>query len=154
MISVNIMIGADGGPIVVCPGCGRRITHSLLNKAVPGKAISIVCSCKLTFRAARERRRNYRKRVHLPGLYFRGASDLRGDDMFIEDVSEGGIGFTVAVNNNLRVGELLRVEFTLDDSNSSRISRTVQVRTVKDGAVGAEFCDFKIDKALGFYLRP
>jgi hypothetical protein len=154
MISVNIVIGADGEPIVVCPGCGRRITHSLLKKAVPGKAINIVCSCKHTFRAARERRRNYRKRVRLTGVYFRGASDYRGDDMFIENVSEGGIGFTVAVNNNLRVGDLLRVEFTLDDSNGSRISRTVQVRTIKDGVVGAEFCDSKIDKSLGFYLRP
>ena len=54
---------------------------------------------------------------------------------------------------NLSVGDVLSVEFYLDDIHRSFIHKKVTVRNIMPGYVGTEFHGREIvGKALGFYL--
>jgi hypothetical protein len=56
--------------------------------------------------------------------------------------------------HHLKIGDMIRVHFELDDSQKSTVARKAIVRNIKALFIGAEFCDNKTDKALAFYVLP
>ncbi len=138
---------------ILCPQCGRtkmvnaaQIKHQTTLKAK--------CLCGVVFMVTFEKRFFYRKEVDLIGQYSRETPPPEGGDINVQDISRTGIGFTTQFKNNLRVDDIVRVKFMLDDSHHSMISKNVVIKRILDRFVGAEFCNQDLGKVLAFYLMP
>lgn len=101
---------------------------------------------------AMERRQYYRKNVQLAGRYQNPKNGAAGD-IIVDNISLNGIGFTTLVAHDLEKNELLRVQFQLDDSRRTDVTRSLKVRYIKERYIGCQFVDTKsYDSDLGFYL--
>ncbi|SMC26602.1 PilZ domain-containing protein [Desulfacinum hydrothermale DSM 13146] len=148
----KVYVAQDGTAIVICEACGR--TRKLVNiqENMPGKTVRVRCGCGAHFTILLERRRYYRKRVHLPGYYSKTSAPGE-QPMVVKDISLGGLRFETLEEHELKKGDVVLVRFRLDDTARTAINRPVVVRFVGHQVVGAEyFKDDPIDKALGIYL--
>jgi hypothetical protein len=60
----------------------------------------------------------------------------------------------LSASGTIAPGDLLKIEFRLDDARRSLVQKKVVVRNVSEDSVGTEFTVTEaLDKALGFYLR-
>jgi hypothetical protein len=147
-------VGGDNQVTITCPGCGHSRTVDASEYAQIGKKLRVKCRCGQKFKAAIEFRRHYRKTVKLYGHY----KDLKRNqkaEINVEDISMGGLGFQTVGSDLPSPGDVLIVEFTLDDTKRSPIRKKVRVRSVKGRFVGAQFENGQYyDKQLGFYLMP
>lgn len=81
-------------------------------------------------------------------------------DITVIDLSKTGVGFLLASKNvdyyQIKIGDILRIEFTLDDSKRTVVRTKITVRYASDKRVGAEFfmLDVHAAKQIGFYLIP
>ena len=72
----------------------------------------------------------------------------------IRNISRNGIGFTVSGVHHLQPEQIIRLEFTLNDRNMSKLTKEARVQLVDGNYIGCQFLDEDtIEKALGFYLR-
>lgn len=149
----KIPVGADGEALVHCDACGRTKKISGVHETYAGKSVRVKCSCGAVFQVLFERRRYYRKDVNLPGTYARAEVPGWEREMFVEDLSLGGLSFRTVEPHSLRDGDIVKVRFRLNDTHGTWIHKSVVVRSVRDRTVGAEFVnDGPPDRALGFYL--
>ena len=75
--------------------------------------------------------------------------------MTVKDISLNGVGIEIYENLDLSVGDVLDIEFRLDDSSKTLIKREVTIRNINNSYIGTEFLKTQIEnKALGFYLMP
>jgi hypothetical protein len=115
------------------------------------------CRCGHTFTSLLERRKHYRKETNLTGSYVRlvsGKPSGRGP-MTVRDLSLTGMKLEVHSPHNFSEGDVLEIEFRLDDAKKTLIKSKVVVRNVRNHYLGTEFFQSeKKDKALGFYLMP
>lgn len=143
-----------------CPQCKKTRTvdiakHKALEKAVK---IKIHCPCGHDYPVMIERRKQFRKEVSLPGTFTRIYNERRagGGTMVVKDVSRNGLSLRVNDIAYIRVGDILEVEFTLDDTKRSPILKEVVVRKIFGHDLGTEFVSIDAgnasDKAIGFYL--
>ena len=73
--------------------------------------------------------------------------------MTVRDISTFGIKLRITNTDRIKVGDVLQLEFRLDDSHRSLLQKKVIVRNIEDMNVGVEFAmSESTDKALGFYL--
>jgi len=87
-------------------------------------------------------RQHNRKNASLYGIYLKTTADEATDnEMVVENLSVGGIGFRTRGPHFVRESELLHVAFILGDTNRTVVARRVLVRHVRDCYVGAEFCE-------------
>jgi hypothetical protein len=150
----------DGLALITCPQCGRQDTVPLEQFDKLGNAIAVDCSCRQKFTAVLEKRRAYRKQVHLSGYFTLGEDS--GDtplkesfwgQMVVVDLSKNGLRFTTEKADLLRRGEILTVRFNLDNSNQSPINKTARIISINGYAVGCQFeGDDSYDITLGFYF--
>jgi len=93
--------------------------------------------------------------VHLPGSFYQKRTGLYGE-MVVTNLSKGGLQFRPFLKPFLKTGDLVGVEFHLDDLNRSRIRKQVRVVTVFGMEVGVEYITFEptdfSDRALSYYL--
>jgi hypothetical protein len=74
--------------------------------------------------------------------------------MTVQDLSTNGTKLVLTGSAAIAPGDLLKIEFHLDDAQRSLVQKKVVVRNVDEHSVGTEFTvTDTIDKALGFYLR-
>jgi hypothetical protein len=147
---------------LVCEQCGKTRTINLADFKNIGKPLKVKCGCGHIFFVSIEVRKFYRKDTNLSGEYIRISNDvtkgLERGAMMVVDVSRTGIGFRTKTSHNIRVHDMLRVRFTLDDAQRSEVSKSAVVRRVDQLLVGAEFLDFdaynETNRTLGFYLMP
>jgi|GEM_PF-841610 len=101
-----------------------------------------------------ERRKFFRKVVHLPGL-LRSESGKR-HSIRVLDLSRTGLRTKVLSPHAFRVDQRLVVEFNLDDARGTPVKKTILVRKVNEKVVDGEFIETDVydqnDKAIGFYL--
>lgn len=139
--------------VIVCRNCGAE----KVTKAAPflhKPQVRVKCRCGSVFTVSFETRKHYRKAVTIAGIYSRSEPSREAGEMVVEDLSSSGLGFRTNFKSKLQVADVVKVQFTLDDSHKSAITRTVIVRRVMDRFVGAEFCDGDPCRPLSFYLRP
>jgi hypothetical protein len=129
----------DNSAVLNCPHCGRQ-------KAIPAdsfrghkRKLKVKCGCKKTFTVNLEFRNRVRKKIHLRGTYINHSQNDSSGDLFIQNISVGGLEFTSLKVQNFKVGDELTVEFNLDDKHHSEISKVVIVREVRQRSVGCEF---------------
>ena len=78
-----------------------------------------------------EFRNRVRKKTRLRGTYINYLQkDSRGF-LIIQDISLTGLSFTSLDLKNFKVGDVLRVEFTLDDERRTEISNDIIVRDIR-----------------------
>lgn len=83
-------------------------------------------------------------------------SGSREFSIVVKDLSRQGLGFDVLSRMPFKVGDLLMVEFKLDNDSQTVIRKDVKVQLISGETVGAEFYSMDpqnvYDKELGFYL--
>jgi PilZ domain len=129
----------DDSAVLNCPHCGRQ-------KAIPvdklrghKHKLKVKCGCKETFTVNLEFRKRRRKKVYLRGTYINHSQKGSSGDIFIQNISVGGLEFSSLNMQDFKVGDELTVEFNLDDEHQFEISKDVIVREVRQRSVGCEF---------------
>jgi hypothetical protein len=99
-------------------------------------------------------RQYVRKKTELTGALIKHPLEDAETRIVVEDVSQGGVGFTMLEDDYVKVNEVLEVQFALDDEHESVVSKKVVIRHVYGRRVGAEFCDPEDEECtqLGAYL--
>jgi hypothetical protein len=143
-----------------CPQCkGIRTVdvtkYKALEKAVK---IKVHCPCGHDYPVMLERRKQFRKAVSLPGTFTRIYNDRKAGSgtMVVKDVSRNGLQIRVNDSSYMNAGDILEVEFKLDDNKRSPIRKEVVIRKIVGYDLGTEFTSVDAgnasDKAIGFYL--
>jgi hypothetical protein len=71
----------------------------------------------------------------------------------VKDISMAGLGIEFQDNQEVEVGDVLNVDFTLNHGARLYIKQTVVVRNVREGLVGTEFAPTEVvDRAIGSYM--
>ena len=143
-----------------CPQCKGIRTVDMTQYTVLEKAVKIKvhCPCGHDYPVMLERRKQYRKTVSLPGTFTRFFNHRPAGKgtMVVKDVSRNGLQIRVSDANHLKVGDLLEVDFKLDDNKRSPIHKEVVIRKIVGYDLGTEFTSIDAgnasDKAIGFYL--
>jgi len=153
----KVFITSNNTATFVCPQCGNVTTADVSKFASINKKISVNCTCNCGhhFKVSLEKRRQYRKSTNLAGVYFYRLEngDVDKGNMRVVDISTTGVKLKLNVERNFDIGDMIRVEFHLDDKRRTLINRNVVVRNVHKNLVGTSFAPNQgDDPALGFYL--
>jgi len=140
-----------------CPQCKRSKTADVSKYAHSDKTIkvNVKCPCGHSYSTILEKRRRYRKDTSLPGTYQHYVDGRpRGKGlMTVRDLSLSGMKLRVAIGESFAVGDLLKVEFHLNDAQRTLIRKKVVIRNVSMPYLGTELAPTEaVDKAIGFYL--
>ena len=154
MLPQKIYVNERNQATILCGKCGAEKTADVTSYANHNGPIKARCGCGYVFAFTLEKRKQYRKSVNLPGEYRRMDSASETGAIVIEDLSRTGLAFRTRFKTTIRVDEIIKIRFALDDPQRSGITKNVVVRRVSDCSIGAEFCDNQIDKNLAFYLMP
>ncbi len=142
---------------MICPQCDRSLTVPVDRIQHMGKPVRARCACGIQFHVVFERRANYRKPTGLMGKFARKLdSELQVGEVVVTNLSRGGLCLKVPQSVKLEVGEVVRVDFRLDNDEQTLIRTQVVVKNIRRGIVGAEFSSLEehTRKLLGFYLMP
>jgi hypothetical protein len=155
----KIHITREQTAVITCPMCqiSKTTDVSKVIKLEKMAKFNVRCRCGHIFTALLERRKHYRKETNLTGSYVRLVSGkpLGRGHMTVRDLSLTGMRLEVHGPHDFSEGDIMEIEFRLDDMKKTLIKRKVVVRNVKNYYLGIEFFQTeKEDKALGFYLMP
>ena len=143
-----------------CPKCHKtkEVNVSKYKKLEKSIKLNVKCPCGYAYTVSLERRKSYRKGTSFPGKFnfcSPAGSDQAGS-MTVMDISKGGLRFKMRTAPIFVKGDLLEVEFCLDNSNRTPIKKQVFVKNISKNIVNVQFCSFdtndSTDKTLGFYL--
>ena len=153
----KVFITSNNTATFVCPECGNTSITDVSKYAAIDKKVTVNCKCVCghRFSVSLEKRRQYRKSTDLPGVYYhdKGYGDTDKGIMRVVDISSNGLKLKFNVKRPFQGGEVLKVEFHLDDNQRTLIQREVIVRNVYENLVGTSFVQNSgDDPALGFYL--
>ena len=141
----------------ICPKCQKSKTVNVSKYASLDKKVKVkvTCPCGYGYTSLLEKRKKFRKNANLPGSYvlFADSRQAGGGLMTVKDLSTSGLKLQINTQLNFTVGDVMLVEFHLDDALRALIKKKVIVRNIVGKNVGTEFTPtVAIDKALGFYL--
>jgi hypothetical protein len=141
----------------ICPLCQKSKTVNVSKYASLDKMVKVkvTCPCGYGYTSILEKRKKYRKATNLPGSFVHlvEGRPTRGGLMKVKDLSTSGLKIHVNTEHHCAVGDIIQVEFSLDDSHRTLIRKKVIVRNIVGQTIGTEFAPTEpIDKALGFYL--
>ena len=156
----KLFITRDNKATLACPACERSRTidaspYMTMSRVV---RIRVKCPCGHGYTAQLERRRYFRKMVHLQGQYCQapGGRHLGRGALAILDLSRSGVKMRLDNDKALRIGDRIVVEFQLDDRKRSRVRQETVVRRIDGADLGVEFASTNPadpnTKAIGFYL--
>jgi hypothetical protein len=109
------------------------------------------CPCGHTYSALLERRKHIRKNLHLEGRYVNKNGGGKGK-MEVLDLSRSGLKMKLDMETGVKVGDILRLQFTLDDKQNSEVTKEVTVRSKSGLLLGTEFLSLDHYDKLGSYL--
>ncbi len=145
-------VSENGLAAITCPNCGITKQVPVADYRGSKQKLKVRCRCQQTFTVQLEFRQFHRKHTELSGIY-EILSDSGGGRAAIKDLSKNGIGFMVSGVHNVRVGQHLSINFSLDDQKQTPLQKQAVVRSVKKNRIGCEFKkDQAFEKDLGFYL--
>lgn len=156
-MSAIVYVTSENRARFECPRChvSKTVDAERFKSPTRTVRVRVRCPCGHRYVAILEKRRGYRKEVSLPGSYRHmvdGREAGRGA-MTVRDISIGGLKLRVTNPGKFSVGDILHLEFRLDDAHRSLLQKKAIVRNVDGVHVGVEFAISEAtDKALGFYL--
>lgn len=170
---ISFYVNEDNKATIVCPGCGKSKVIDASKYMGGDGPVKIKFKFKCGYCAQKqkkmessenkvnpihiitlERRKFYRKKVNLPGIFI----DPRGKKagILIIDVSRTGLKFKLEFPWPVRCEDVISVEFCLDNAAKTLIKKKARVKKIEDLMVSAEFFSMNTfsesDKAIGFYL--
>lgn len=151
---IKLFVSKNDFVTVVCPYCGlaRQLDVSRFRNA--NKRLNGKCKCGESFICTIEFRKFFRKKVNLKGNFIFQGKAAR-NSITIQDISQQGMRFTTTDGCKVKDGNILEVNFRLDDNNKTLISKEVEVKSVHGQSIGCLFTNCQeYEKHLGFYLRP
>ncbi|MBT8339474.1 MAG: hypothetical protein HKP58_09935 [Desulfatitalea sp.] len=153
----KVFITSNNKATFVCPQCGNVTTANVAKYAAIDKKITVKCRCNCghRFDVSLEKRRQYRKATDLPGTFYyrQDTGDMDKGIMRVVDVSTTGLKLKLNVQPRFSIGEMLDVEFHLDDKRHTLLKKRVVVRNIYKNLVGTAFAPNEGDDPnLGFYL--
>ncbi len=145
--------GANTGTIA-CKQCGKAKVVDITNFRNTKKNLKVKCSCGSIFDVVFETRRYHRKTVELPGKLLSCQSLQHLDEVTVNSISVGGVGFVTHLDT-IRSGDMFAISFSLDDDAKALVEEEIVVRHVKNNEIGSEFAKKeKYNFDLDFYLMP
>jgi hypothetical protein len=156
-MSAIVYVTSENKARFECPRCHRSKTVDAGRFKSPTRTVRVKvrCPCGHNYNAILEKRRGYRKEVSLPGSYVHlvDGHEVGRGAMTVRDISTGGMKLRMTNAGKLKTGDVLRLEFRLDDAHRSLLQKKVIVRNIEDMYVGVQYAMTEsTDKALGFYL--
>ncbi len=141
----------------ICPKCQNSKTVNVSQYASLDKIVkvNVRCPCGYAYTSILEKRKKYRKETNLHGSYIRivDGKEAGGGLMTVRDLSTTGIKLQVNGDHACAAGDVIKVEFHLDDTQRSLIKKKVIIRNINGKEFGTELAPTEaVDKALGFYL--
>jgi ribosomal protein S14 len=145
----------------ICPECRfPRVVKVQAHKGLAdAERVRVTCSrCGHKYRVVIERRRQFRKAVDFAGSYRQTDSDsgYQSGFMRVLDLSRTGLRLRIHEKAAFEPGDILEIEFHLDDANRSLIRKEVEIKTIEERDLGVAFCSMHpsnaSDRALGFYM--
>ena len=156
----KVFVTEDNMAVFECPQCkkAKRVDVSRFKDTRQAAKIRVKCPCGHLYKAILERRKSFRKKVNFPGTYTHVLPDYREDKggITVKDLSRSGAKIKLNTEKEFEIGDILLVEFQLDDSQRSRIKKDAIIRKISDSFIGLEFKSIDSsdpsDKAIGFYM--
>ena len=147
----KVFATSSGKAVFTCPECGKARHMDVSKYKDVEKAVKLkyTCPCSHKFSVLLERRQHVRKKVNLKGTLI---VDHKKYPVELIDISRRGIRGRSNDRIPVSPGQSVRLEFTLDDSNSSTVSKDMQVRSVVLPHIGMEFSSTDHYDKLGPYL--
>ncbi|NTV13870.1 MAG: PilZ domain-containing protein [Desulfobulbaceae bacterium] len=140
-----------------CPKCQLH-TQETLEKAGHAYQCRVKCPCGNIFTATIELRERSRRQLDLAGEY--QLVSRQGVERWVDvstpgacrviDLSRKGLAFLKNDDQQLNPGELIKVNFRLDDTEGTEIIQECEVRHVKVNFVGGLIS--KLNPELEYYL--
>jgi hypothetical protein len=155
MTSIKIHVRDNNTATLMCPSCGA-VKHIAAEKFRHGRhTFNVRCRCQLVFSVLLDFRSHYRKPTSLPGTYeIISEGGVGGGIIHINNISRGGIGFTVSGLHRIEKDQVLHVEFQLNDKKKTALKKQVVVKSVLQNAIGCQFKETTVmERALGFFLQ-
>ncbi len=150
----SVFVNKENKAIFTCPKCikAKTVDVSTLIKEKKKLSIKVKCSCGQIYPVVLERRKYYRKKTSLSGIFIL-EQNMKEFSMTVTNLSRFGLEFYSSESDRLQVGDRIGVDFRLDDKYRSLIRKKVMIRRREGNVVGVEFCFHdEYDKILGFYL--
>jgi hypothetical protein len=141
----------------VCPNCEKSKTVNVSQYADLDKIVkvNVKCPCGHMYTTILEKRKKYRKETKLHGSYTRivDGKEVESGLMMVRDLSTTGMKLKINGHHGCAVGDVIQVEFHLDDNQRSLIKKKVIIRNINGTEIGTGLAPTEaLDKALGFYL--
>ncbi len=149
----RVFINSDNIATFICPEC-QKVRHANVAKIVGiNKALSIKCQCKCgnKFEAILERRKFFRENIELDGIVFMDSDDQKFS-VIVTDISRAGLKLKLKTNHDLSFGDELLIEFNLDNTEKTLISKKIIVRSLSGLDLGVEFKSSEHYDKFGSYL--
>ncbi len=155
MIHFKVFVRPDDTVTITCPVCKKSKDINVSRFRKKNHTLHVTCTCKTRFTVKLDFRRQYRKKVNLPGTYRIVAPPGGGDGwVLIQNISWTGIGFTVSSMSDFKEGQTVELDFQLDDREQTRLIKQLHICSVHNNYIGSEFSDKGLyEKQLGFFLR-
>ena len=149
----KVFIGNNDMAIFKCPVCKKTKTANVSSYRNMQTAVRVKCKCPCghTYSALLERRKHVRKNLNLKGNYLNKNGNEKGK-MEILDLSRSGLRIKLDIDAGIKVGDILRLQFTLDDKQNSEVTKEVIVRSKSGQFLGTEFLSLDHYDKLGSYL--
>jgi len=149
----KVFIGSNDTAIFKCPVCKKSKTANVSSYKSMQTAVHVKCKCPCghTYSALLERRKHIRKDLHLSGRYMNKNGGDRGT-MEILDLSRSGLRMKIDADTEIKIGDILKLQFTLDDKQNSEVTKEVIVRSISGHSLGTEFLSLEHYDKLGSYL--
>ena len=164
MVEKTVFINSKNLATFVCPECKKSVTKDVSKYKDIDKVVRVNCKCTCghQYVVLLEKRGFYRKVANLSGVFIFGPEQLSAP-MIVKNLSRTGLQFEITdfkEELTLTKGDIIVVEFQLDNPQQTVIHKEVVVRTiVRNSHIGAKFCFVDIDdirdpitRALNFYL--
>jgi len=155
MADVKVYVREDNTATLICPSC-QAVKHFEAERYRHQRhTFTVRCRCQNVFSVQLDFRRSYRKPTSLDGTYEIISERGAGSGIaHINNISRGGLEFTVSGIHNIEKDQLLQIEFQLNDKKKTVLNKQAVVRRVLQNSIGCEFkCNADLDKALGFFLQ-
>ena len=120
MADVKVYVRENNTATIVCPSC-QTVKHFNADRYRQQRhSFSVRCRCQNVFSVLLDFRRSYRKQTSLHGTYeVLSEGGIGGGIIHISNISRGGLGFTVSGLHRIEKGQLLNIEFQLNDKNKT-----------------------------------
>lgn len=172
----KVFVKPDDTTTIQCPVCHLITTVNVEKFRATRHTITTRCACGHSFPVNLEFRKHYRKetsllgkyenrpskinenpwkKTNLTGVYSMKAPATGRGHMQVTNISTGGLRFTIPGRHTIKVGDQVRVTFTLDNLKQTEIDKRVIVQSIAGHIISCQFTsDEPLEQDLRFYLFP